>query len=573
MNRSNDKPWLASYPEGVKWDETITPKPVQQILTDAVAGYPDRPAIDFMGKRLNYRELGALVDRAAKGLQALGVGPGVHVGLFLPNTPHYLVALFGVLQAGGTVVNYSPLDAAKVLEHKIEDSQTDFLITLDLAALYPQMAAMLGKTRLKKLIVGNLAEMTGAPEQVAAQMKAKNETVEISGDEHHLRFSELLDNDGRYTLRPIGDPRETLAILQYTGGTTGLPKGAMLTHANLSSACEQVVITQSGTPPVLQMGTERLLAVLPPFHIYALTVNLLLGVRLAAEIVQHLRFDPKAALRDIAEKKLTTFCGVPTMFTAVIGDPDAPQYDLRSLKLCNSGGAPLPMEVGERFRAITGTWLAEGWGMTETSPTGTFSPAHGQRKAGSCGIPHPGVVIKMLDLEDPTRYVPPGEKGEMCIQGPNVMKGYWNKPEATAESTTFDGFFRTGDVGYMDKDGFVFIVDRCKDMLLCSGYNVYPRVLEEAIYQHPSVNEVAVIGVADEYRGQSPKAFVMLKAGAEPFTLAQLQAFLKERVGKHEMVQALEIRAALPKTAVGKLSKKDLIDEELRNQAVAAATA
>ncbi|MNU48916.1 Long-chain-fatty-acid--CoA ligase [compost metagenome] len=569
----NSKPWLASYPEGVAWDHAITPTSVQQILADAVAGFPDRPAIDFMGKRLNYRELGALVDRAAKGLQALGVRPGVHVGLFLPNTPHYLVALFGVLQAGGTVVNYSPLDAAKVLEHKIEDSQTDFLITLDLAALYPQMAAMLGKTRLKKLIVGNLAEMTGAPEQVAAQMKAKNETVDISGDEHHLRFSELLDNDGRYTPHPIGDPREALAILQYTGGTTGLPKGAMLTHANLSSACEQVVITQSGTPPVLQMGTERLLAVLPPFHIYALTVNLLLGVRLAAEIVQHLRFDPKAALRDIAEKKLTTFCGVPTMFTAVIGDPDTPQYDLHSLKLCNSGGAPLPMEVGERFRAITGTWLAEGWGMTETSPTGTFSPAHGQRKAGSCGIPHPGVVIKMLDLEDPTRYVPLGEKGEMCIQGPNVMKGYWNKPEATADSTTFDGFFRTGDVGYMDEDGFVFIVDRCKDMLLCSGYNVYPRVLEEAIYQHPAVHEVAVIGVPDEYRGQSPKAFVTLKPGAEAFDIKALQSFLKERVGKHEMVQALEIRAALPKTAVGKLSKKDLVDEELRKQAVAAATA
>jgi len=569
----NSKPWLASYPEGVAWDHAITPTSVQQILADAVAVFPDRPAIDFMGKRLNYRELGALVDRAAKGLQALGVRPGVHVGLFLPNTPHYLVALFGVLQAGGTVVNYSPLDAAKVLEHKIEDSQTDFLITLDLAALYPQMAAMLGKTRLKKLIVGNLAEMTGAPEQVAAQMKAKKETVEISGDEHHLRFSELLDNDGRYTPHPIGDPREALAILQYTGGTTGLPKGAMLTHANLSSACEQVVITQSGTPPVLQMGTERLLAVLPPFHIYALTVNLLLGVRLAAEIVQHLRFDPKAALRDIAEKKLTTFCGVPTMFTAVIGDPDTPQYDLHSLKLCNSGGAPLPMEVGERFRAITGTWLAEGWGMTETSPTGTFSPAHGQRKAGSCGIPHPGVVIKMLDLEDPARYVPLGEKGEMCIQGPNVMKGYWNKPEATADSTTFDGLFRTGDVGYMDEDGFVFIVDRCKDMLLCSGYNVYPRVLEEAIYQHPAVHEVAVIGVPDEYRGQSPKAFVTLKPGAEAFDIKALQTFLKERVGKHEMVQALEIRAALPKTAVGKLSKKDLVDEELRKQAVAAATA
>ncbi|MFT4268827.1 MAG: long-chain fatty acid--CoA ligase [Xenophilus sp.] len=566
MSELNDKPWLASYPDGVRWDTEIRPTTVQQILNDAVANYPERPAIDFMGKRLNYRELGALADRAAKGLQALGVGPGVHVGLFLPNSPHYLIAVFGVLQAGGTVVNYSPLDAAKVLEHKIEDSQTDFLITLDMASLYPQMAAMLGKTRLKKLIVGTLAEMTGAPEQVAAQMKARKETLEVPADGRHVRFAALLDNDGRYTPHPVGDPREAVAVLQYTGGTTGLPKGAMLTHANLSSACEQVVITQFGTPPVLTMGQERLLAVLPPFHIYALTVNLLLGVRLAAEIVQHVRFDPKAALRDITEKKLTTFCGVPTMFTAVVGDPDTPQYDLHSLKLCNSGGAPLPVEVGERFRAVTGTWLAEGWGMTETSPTGTFSPAHGKRKAGSCGIPHPGVTIKMLDLEDPTKYVPLGEKGEMCIRGPNVMKGYWKKPEATAESTTFDGFFRTGDVGYMDEDGFVFIVDRTKDMLLCSGYNVYPRVLEEAIYQHPAVHEVAVIGVPDDYRGQSPKAFVTLKPGAEAFTLEQLQAFLKDKLGKHEMVHALEIRAELPRTAVGKLSKKDLVDEEARKR-------
>ncbi len=567
----NEMPWLASYPDGVRWDAEIAPMPVQQILGDAVARFPQRPAIDFMGKRLTYRELGELVDRAAKGLQLLGVGPGVHVGLFLPNTPHYLIAVFGVLQAGGTVVNYSPLDAAKVLAHKIEDSRTDVLITLDMASLYPQMGAMLGKTRLKTLVVGSLAEMTGAPEQVAAQMKARKETVEVPAGGGHVRFAELLDNDGRYTRHPVGDPAEAIAVLQYTGGTTGLPKGAMLTHANLSSACEQVVITQFGSQPVLSLGQERVLAVLPPFHIYALTVNLLLGVRLAAEIVQHLRFDPKAALRDIAQKKLTVFCGVPTMFTALIGDPEAGDHDLRSLKLCNSGGAPLPVEIGERFKAVTGTWLAEGWGMTETSPTGTFSPANGPRKAGSCGIPHPGVTIRMLDLEDPSRYVPAGEKGELCIKGPNVMKGYWGKPEATAESTTFDGFFRTGDVGYMDEEGFVFIVDRCKDMLLCSGYNVYPRVLEEAIYQHPAVAEVCVIGVPDAYRGQSPKAFLTLKPGAQAPTLETLQAFLKDKLGKHEMVQALEVRAELPKTPVGKLSKKDLVDEEARKRAAAAA--
>ena len=283
-----------------------------------------------------------------------------------------------------------------------------------------------------------------------------------------------------------------------------------------------------------------------------------------------MRFDPKAALADISSQKVTVFAGVPTMFAALINDPDTPRHDLRSLKLCNSGGAPLPVELGRRFTELTGTRLVEGWGMTETSPTGTFTPMAGRARPGSCGIPHPGVTIRLLDLDDPMRYVPLGEKGEICIQGPNVMKGYWNKPEASAESMTFDGLFRTGDVATMDEDGFVYIVDRTKDMLLCSGFNVYPRVLEEAIYQHPAVREVAVIGIPDAYRGQSPKAFVALKDGAAPLTLAQLQAFLQDKLGKHEMVQALEIRADLPKTAVGKLSKKDLVDEEQRRQATRA---
>ena len=566
----NDMPWLESYPPGVRWDLSIQPMPVQQLLADAAAAWPDNAALQFMGRRINYRELDALASRAAKGLQQLGVKPGVHVGLFLQNTPHYLIALFGIWKAGGTAVNYSPLDAAKVLEHKIEDSRTDVLITLDMAALYPQMAGMLGKTRLKKLVVGNLAEMSAAPDKVAAQMKAEKQTVEVAEDDRHLSFAALLDNDGKYTPYPIADAKESLALLQYTGGTTGLPKGAMLTHANLWSAVAQVIEACNVTPPLWQVGQERLLAVLPPFHIYALTVNMLLGVRLAAEVIQHTRFDPKAALADVSGQQVTVFCGVPTMFTALVNDPDTPKHDLHSLKFCNSGGAPLPVELCNRFSEVTGTRLVEGWGMTETSPTGTFTPMVGQRKPGSCGIPHPGVTIKMLDLNDPTKYVAPGEKGEMCIKGPNVMKGYWNKPEATAESMTFDGLFRTGDVATMDEDGFIFIVDRTKDMLLCSGYNVYPRVLEEVIYQHPAVREVAVIGIPDEYRGQSPKAVVALKAGAKPFTLKEFQEFLKDKLGKHEMVQALEIREELPKTPVGKISKKDLVDEEARKRAAQA---
>ncbi len=305
-----------------------------------------------------------------------------------------------------------------------------------------------------------------------------------------------------------------------------------------------------------------MLAVLPPFHIYALTVNMLFGIRGAAEIVQHMRFDPKAAIEDIQNHKLTVFCGVPTMFTALISRPEIGHYDLSSLRYCGSGGAPLPVEVGERFAALTGVNLSEGWGMTETSPTGTFTPVNGVRKAGSCGIPSPSITIRMPDTEDPTRYVPLGERGEICIKGPNVMKGYWKRPDATADVTTFDGFLRTGDVGYMDEDGYVFIVDRTKDMLLCSGYNVYPRLLEEAIYRHPAVHEVAVIGIPDAYRGQSPKAFVVLKPGAQEFTLAGLQTFLKDKLGKHEMVQALAFRDELPKTAVGKISKNTLANEE-----------
>ncbi|MBS0593164.1 MAG: long-chain fatty acid--CoA ligase [Proteobacteria bacterium] len=562
----SDMPWLKSYPPKVHWDVRIEPKPVQHILAHAASNWPDRPAIEFMGKRLSYRELDDLSSRVAKGLQQLGVKPGVHVGLFLPNTPHCMIAFFGVMKAGGTVVNYSPLDAAKVLEHKIGDSRTDLLFTLDLAALYPQMAAMLGKTRLAKLIVGNIGEMSPAPDAVNAQLKAAKQLADVAWDDRHLGFARLADNDGRYAPYPVADPKDTVAVLQYTGGTTGLPKGAMLTHANLSAAVDQCVEQTNGTLRKLEPGGERFLCVLPPFHIYALTANMLFGLRIGAELVQHARFDPKAALDDIAGKELTVFLAVPTMFTALIDHPDTPKYSLHTLKYCGSGGAPLPVEVGQRYTAITGCEVSEGWGMTETSPTGTFSP-QGSSKPGSCGIPSPGITIKMLSLDDPTKYVPLGEKGEMCIRGPNVMKGYWNKPEATAESTTFDGFFRTGDVAYMDEDGFIFIVDRCKDMLLCSGFNVYPRVLEEAIYQHPSIREVAVIGIPDEYRGQSPKAVVSLKAGAAGFTLKELQAFLKDKLGKHEMIQALEIRDELPKTPVGKISKKDLVDEEARKRA------
>ncbi|MDP3820237.1 MAG: long-chain fatty acid--CoA ligase [Burkholderiales bacterium] len=562
-----EHPWIKNYPDGVRWDADLPLMPVQQLLDDAVKRWPDHPALEFMGRVISYSEFGHLVNRAAKGLQQLGVGPGVHVGLYLPNTPHYPIAFFAALKAGGTVVNYSPLDAERVLAHKIEDSETDLLVTLDLAVLYPQMARLLGLSRLQRLIVGSMGDYSAQPAGVKAHLQAAGQLAPVAVDDQHVAFETLLANDGDYVVHALGDLTQAVVALQYTGGTTGLPKGAMLTHANLSAACAQYMATSQGHPRVLTEGQERTLVVLPLFHIYALTVNLLFGVRLGALLVLHPRFDLDAVIKDLVEKKISIFAGVPTMYTAMINHPKVKEGALRSLQFCGSGGAPLPVEVGQRFVELTGCKLNEGWGMTETSPTGTFTPVHGMRKAGSCGMPLPGIELKFESLTDPDVDAAPGEPGELCIRGPNVMKGYWKNEAATAKSMTKDGFFRSGDVAKMDADGFVFIVDRTKDMLLCGGFNVYPRVIEEAIYEHASVEEVCVIGIPDEYRGQSPKAFIKLKKDAPAFTLDELKTFLKDRIGKHEMVQAMELRAELPKTAVGKLSKKDLVDEEERKRA------
>ena len=554
-------PWIASYPSPARWDAPLALGPVQQILDDAAQRFGDRPAVEFMGKRATYAQLRGLADRAAKGFQQLGVGPGVHVGLYLPNTPHYLVAFFGVLKAGGTVVNYSPLDAAAVLAHKIADSETSILVTLDVPTLLPQMEALLGTAQFRTLVVGGLADLAGFPD-----FAGLGEHVATAKD-GRIPFASLLANVGAYEPHPIGDPREAIAVLQYTGGTTGLPKGAILTHGNLTAATSQYVETTNVDPPVLVPGEERTLLVLPLFHIYALTAVMLLCVRLGAEMVLHPRFDLEAVAQDLAAKKVTIFMGVPTMFAALLAYPGLGELDLTSIKYTGSGGAPLPVEIQERFLAVTGCALNEGWGMTETSPSGTFTPMRGMRKAGSCGLPVPGVRLQFADVNDPSKYVSRGERGEICISGPNVMKGYWKNPSATAEVMTADGYLRTGDVAYMDDDGFVFIVDRIKDMLLCGGYNVYPRNIEEAIYTHPAVAEVCVIGVPDEYRGQSPKAFVALKHGHDPFHLDELKEFLRDKLGKHEMVGHLEFRDALPKTAVGKIVKTTLYDEEAKKRA------
>src|SRR5579872_2047789 len=556
--------WVKSYPPNVRSNVPLELSAVQSVLEKAAERFGPQPALDFMNTRISYAELEALANRAAAGFQKLGVKPGVHVGLFLPNTPHYVIAFFGVLKAGGVVVNYSPLDALKTLEFKVNDSETDILVTLDLASLYPQAEKLLASTRLERLVVAEFAEMTPAPAAVKAQMTAAGMLAQVKRGDAHLAFRELIDNDGRYEAHPLGELADKLAVIQYTGGTTDSPKGAMLTHANLTAACSLYSEVMTRSEAGLRVGEERVLCVLPLFHIYSLTVVMLLGFRLGAELVLHPRFDPAAAVKDIVEKKITVYLGVPTMHVALLSVPGIEKMDFSSLRLCGSGGAPLPVAVQDRFERVIGCQLNEGWGMTETAPIGTFNPREGRRRSGSCGVPYPGTQMKLVDVANPESEVRLGERGEICVKGPNVTKGYWKKPEETANAMTADGFFRTGDVGFMDEDGYVYIVDRTKDMLLCGGFNVYPRNIEEAIYQHPAVEEASVIGIPDDYRGEIPKAFVKLKAGAAPLTLEEMKAFLKDRLGKHEMIGAMEIRAELPKTPVGKISKKDLREYEAR---------
>jgi long-chain acyl-CoA synthetase len=548
--------WEKSYPQGVSWDTALPPAvALESLLEKAAAKWPDRVAIDFYDRTFTFREFRELAARAAKGLQALGVGPGVHVGLHLPNTPHFMIAFFAVLMAGGRVVNFSPLSAPRELKYQIEDAETKVMITLGLPMLYPQIAALKGTAKFETLVVCSIADFLPAP--VAAAFGPAAERVGGAGRE--IDFAALIANDGAFQSHAHGPIEDEVAVLQYTGGTTGQPKGAMLTHANFCAVLN-IYSYWNGLGP--DEAPEKALAVLPLFHIFGLTFIMLIVVANGSQAVLHIRFDPDRVLADIARKKITVVPAVPTMYTALVNHPKAKDFDLASVKLWISGGAPLPMDVLQRFEALTGRSPSEGYGLTETAPLGTMQLKDAPARAGSVGLPPPHTVLEVVDLETGTKVLPVGERGEICFTGPQVMKGYWKKPEATAEAFR-GGRFHTGDIGFLDKDGFLTLVDRKKDMILSGGFNVFPRNIEEAIYEHASVAEVTVIGIPDAYRGQSAKAFIALKPGQAPFGIDELKAFLADKLAKYEMPTEMEIRASLPKTPVGKLSKKELVAEEL----------
>ena len=550
-----DHSWLKSYPEGVDWNMPIPAKPLFTLLDDAVARFPQRPCIDFLGRVYTYGELDVLVDRAASGFQGLGVEKGTKVGLFLPNCPQFVICYYAILKAGGTVVNYSPLYSEPELLQQIEDSQTDIMVTLNLTALYPKAQAVLEQSRLKLLVVGTMSEVLPFPKNWLFPLVKRRDVVRAPNDASHVPFEELLNNEGGHEPATI-DPENDVAVLQYTGGTTGVPKGAMLTHANVFINTMQCGVWF----PALEPGAERIMGVLPFFHVFAMTAVMNMSIHLGAVIIMHPRFELDAVLKDVNKKKPTVFDGVPTMFGAINNHPKLQDFDLKSIKACISGGAPLPVEVKQRFEELSGCKLVEGYGLTECSPVATCNPFSDDAKAGSIGLPMPGTVIEIVDRDDPGKVLPQGETGEICVSGPQVMAGYWRNEAATRDVIT-DGRLRTGDVGYTDEDGYTFIIDRIKDLILVSGFNVYPRHVEDGIYQHPAVEEVTVIGVPDEYQGQSVKAFVKPREG-QALGEEELRAFLQDRLGRHEVPKHIEFRDTLPKTMIGKLSKKELVAEE-----------
>jgi long-chain acyl-CoA synthetase len=486
---ADSMPWLSAYPAHVDWAAPIQVGPIQELLDRAVASYSGHRALDFLDKTYTYAEIGALSDRFAKGLQELGLARGERVGLFLPNTPYYVIAFFGILKAGGTVVNFNPLYAKREVKHQIEDSGIRFMVTLDLDMLYGTLFELMNDTPMERLIICPMRDVLPVGKKILFTVAKRKEVADIEDDERHVFFTEITANDGRYERRPC-DPVEDIAVLQYTGGTTGIPKGAMLTHANIRANTEQCRLWFPNPEP----GNERILCVLPFFHVFAMTTAMNLGLSVGAELIVLPRFDIKSVLKAIHQKKVTLFPAVPTIYTAINNFPQRNKYDLSSIRYCISGGAPLPVDVGRTFESLTGCKLVEGYGLSETAPVATINPLDGSARSGSIGLPVPGTRIEIVSVEDRETLMKQGERGEICVVGPQVMKGYFNMPAETAEVLR-DGRLHTGDVGYMDEQGFTFIVDRMKDMIIAGGYNIYPRNVEEQIYTHEAVEEVVVAGI------------------------------------------------------------------------------
>jgi long-chain acyl-CoA synthetase len=530
----------------------FAPMPAGAMLDATAQRFGNSPAIDFLGRRWTWAEIGALANRAAAGLQKIGVAKGVHVGLCLPNTPYSVVMYYAILKAGGTVVNFNPLYTAREIEGHCRTADVTMMVTIDLAIVQEKISQLVSQGVFKRVIVCSFAAALPPAKSLAFRMFKRRDIAKIPPGAPYVRFEALIA--GQSAPGPVAiDPAQDIACLQFTGGTTGTPKAAMLSHANITVNVRQFL--EFAPHP---QGQERILGILPLFHVYAMTVVMNAGVALAAELVLLPRLDMKTLMATIFRCRPTMLFGVPTLYTAISNHMERSSKPLRFINFCMCGGAPLAAETASRFERLSGCEILEGYGLSETSPVVCGNPP-GAIRRGSIGKPMPGTRIEIRNQDNPHDVLPQGEKGEICIAGPQVMLGYYKQPAETANAFV-DGAFRTGDIGYLDEDGYIFIVDRIKDLIICGGYNVYPRVIEEAAYLHPAVHEAIAIGIPDAYRGQAPKLFVTLHPGAT-VTAEEIKDFLVGQLNKIEMPKTVEIRATLPKTMVGKLSKKELVAE------------
>lgn len=548
-------PWLNHYPAGVNWHEQFSGRPVYALLDAAAASFPDNIALEFFGKNYRYRELQEKVNRTTNGLKQMGVGVGTRVGLFMPNCPQFVIAYYAILKAGATVVNFNPLYSEHEIAHQLADAKVEVMVTTNLKMTYHKLKPFIGRGSLQKVIIAQFQEAMGLTMRALFVAAKSSELAAIPRDHHHVLLRELYQATDLVELSVI-DPDKHIAVLQYTGGTTGVPKGAILTHSNLHINAQQCTRWMVGLEP----GKERMLAVLPFFHVFAMTVAMNLAIANGFTIVIHPRFELKRVLHDIAAKKITLMPGVSTLFATISNYQKVSQYDLSSIKMCISGGGPLPVEVKNQFEKLTGCVIAEGYGLTEASPVTCCTPLFGVNKPGSIGLPFPGTIMEIIDKDDKVTKLKPGEIGEVTILGPQVMAGYLNKPEETA-NVLRNGRLYTGDLGTMDEDGYFAIVDRLKEMIIVGGYNVYPRNVEEALYLHPAVAEAAVIGLEHPTRGQMIKAYVVPRKG-ETLDSATLKEFMREHISAYAVPHAFEFRDTLPKSMIGKILKKELLAEE-----------
>ncbi len=542
-----ERPWLKFYEPGVLHHIQYPDIPLYRILDNAVRDFPEREAIIFRGRKITYRQLGEEVANVASGLAQSGLKKGQRMAIMLPNCPQYISTYYAILKIGGIVVNVNPMYVERELEFQLKDAGVEIILAL--RDFYSRLKAIEEEVSMKTIILTDLDETRGERTQQKSGVTSAKGVYE---------YVELVEMGKRLPPPSVQVNPEEVALLQYTGGTTGLSKGAMLTHRNLVSDVLQCVSWNQDAV----RGQERMLAALPFFHVYGMTVAMNEAIELAATIILLPRFNVDDALEAINLYQPTRFPGVPTMYMAIMNHPQVNQYNISSIRVCSSGSAPMPVEAQRRFEELTGAKISEGYGLTEASPVTHANPFLGKRKIGSIGLPRPDVDAKIVDLETGEKDLLPGEEGELCIRGPQVMLGYWNRPEETSK-TLRNGWLYTGDIARMDEEGYFYIVDRKKDMIICSGYNVYPREIEEVLYQHPKIQEACIVGVPDPYRGETVKAFVVLKENQQA-TAEEIIEYCQKNMAKYKVPTSVEFRQELPKSHVGKVLRKILREQEMK---------